>query len=115
MAGRAVFVDQRDMPGKLYPYQFIVNGRFMSSHDGREVPLEIRVAITEEEAITAKMRASFVDLLLANVRMSIVRQVDKHIEYDIVMAQATKTIIAQINGKLKVVEPPKKEEHDATS
>jgi hypothetical protein len=115
MAERAVFVDHRDMPGKLYPYQFIVNGRFMSSLDGREVPLEIRVEITEQEANIARRKASFADVILANVRMSIVRQVDKHIECDVVMAQATKTIIAQINGKLQVVEPPKKEEHDAAS
>jgi len=102
---RAVFVDKRDMPDKLYPNQFRVTGTFTRTEDGSELPLELHVELTDQEAARVLCNACVQKALLGMVRDIVLVEVNRHLATD----RVPQLIIDQINGKVQVSDPPKEE------
>jgi len=102
---RAVFVDIRDMPVKLYPYQFLVAATFTKTEDGKEFPLELHVQLTEQEARHVCAKRTNEPQMLAVVRDIVVVEVNKYLAAE----KIPQKIIDQINGKTPTSDPPKEE------
>ena len=115
MDKRAVFVDKRDMPKKLYPCQFRITGTFTQESDGEEVSMELFVEVSQTEVRLANSRENYNHLLLSASRKDVLAEVSTYVTYTKKMVSDTQTTIKQIKGEIEVVEPPEKGEHDATS
>jgi len=103
---RAVFVDKRDMPTKLYPYQFRVTGTFTKTMDGSELQLELHVELTNQEAKSILANECSQATLLPIVRDLVNAEVNRHLA---TAYKVSKTMIGQIDGKIPVTDPPQKE------
>jgi hypothetical protein len=102
---RAVFVDKRDMPQKLYPFQFRVTGTFVRTMNGEEVPMELHVELTNQEARQAQAHSHLQQTLLAVVRDEVLVAVNRAFSAE----RIPQKIIDQIDGKEPCVDPPQKE------
>ncbi len=102
---RAVFVDKRDMPQKLYPFQFRVTGTFIRTMNGEEVPMELHVELTNDEAKRALAHSSNQQTLLGVVRDKVLVEVNKAFAAE----RIPQKIIDQIDSKEPCVDPPQKE------
>jgi hypothetical protein len=96
MGKRAVFVDKRDMPKKLYPHQFKVKGSLTRASDAGIVPMDVFVELTKAEITLANAEARYVSLLLASTRSDVLNEITAHLKYTKEMEEKSGAIIRQL-------------------